>query len=285
MNHNGMFRDPMTTNSEDTGRLVEVQILKYGRVQSFDPNDLSLQKGDRVLVESEQGVSFGVVCSDPRLSHASQKPSRKVIRVANAQDLEKFGRNAELEREVYAFCYMRIKERSLPMCLVSVECLFDEHKIMVYFTADGRVDFRELVKDLVQKFRTRIEMRQIGVRHQAKMVGGLGTCGRHLCCTSFLGGFAPVSIKMAKEQNLSLNPSKISGMCGRLMCCLAYEFDHYEKAKKDLPKVGKKVNTTYGMAKVIRQNIFRERMTILLESGEEKEISYEEIVREQPSRE
>jgi cell fate regulator YaaT (PSP1 superfamily) len=281
MTQKEMFHDLMTTNSEDTSRVVEVQVLKYGRVQTFDPKDLALQKGDRVLVESEQGISFGVVCSDPRLSSASQKSPRKVIRVANAQDLEKFGKNAELEREVYGFCYMRIKERSLPMCLVSVECLFDEHKIMVYFTADGRVDFRELVKDLVQKFRTRIEMRQIGVRHQAKMVGGMGTCGRHLCCTSFLGGFAPVSIKMAKEQNLSLNPSKISGMCGRLMCCLAYEFDHYEKAKKDLPKVGKKVNTTYGTAKVIRQNIFRERMTVLLESGEEKEISYEEIVRDQ----
>jgi cell fate regulator YaaT (PSP1 superfamily) len=271
----------MTTNSEETSLVVEVQILKYGRVQSFDLNTLTLQKGERVLVESEQGLCLGVVCTDPRPSSASQKPSRKVIRVANGQDMEKFAKNAELEKEVYGFCYMRIKERSLPMCLVSVECLFEEHKIMVYFTADGRVDFRELVKDLVQKFRTRIEMRQIGVRHQAKMVGGLGTCGRHLCCTSFLNGFAPVSIKMAKEQNLSLNPSKISGMCGRLMCCLAYEFDHYEKAKKDLPKVGKKVNTTYGMAKVIRQNIFRERLTVLLESGEEKEISYEEIVREQ----
>ena len=276
-----MSSDVMTTNSEETSLVVEVQILKYGRVQSFDLNTLTLQKGERVLVESEQGPCLGVVCTDPRPSSASQKPSRKVIRVANEQDMEKFAKNAELEKEVYGFCYMRIKERSLPMCLVSVECLFEEHKIMVYFTADGRVDFRELVKDLVQKFRTRIEMRQIGVRHQAKMVGGLGTCGRHLCCTSFLNGFAPVSIKMAKEQNLSLNPSKISGMCGRLMCCLAYEFDHYEKAKKDLPKVGKKVNTTYGMAKVIRQNIFRERLTVLLESGEEKEISYEEIVREQ----
>ena len=276
-----MSSDVMTTNSEETSLVVEVQILKYGRVQSFDLNNLTLQRGDRVLVESEQGVSFGVVCTEPRPTSASQKPSRKVIRVANGQDVERFGRNAEMGREVYAFCYMRIMERALPMCLVSVECLFDEHKTMVYFTAEGRVDFRELVKDLVQKFRTRIEMRQIGVRHQAKMVGGLGTCGRHLCCTSFLNGFAPVSIKMAKEQNLSLNPSKISGMCGRLMCCLAYEFDHYEKAKKDLPKVGKKVNTAYGMAKVIRQNIFRERLTVFLESGEEKEISYEEIVREQ----
>ena len=270
----------MTTNSDDTSLVVEVQILKYGRVQLFDMNSLTLRKGEKVLVESEQGLCFGVVCTDPRPSPASQKPARKVIRVATEQDVERSGRNAEMEREVYAFCYMKIKERSLPMSLISVECLFDEHKIMVDFTADGRVDFRELVKDLVQKFRTRIEMRQIGVRHQAKMVGGLGTCGRPLCCTSFLSGFAPVSIKMAKEQNLSLNPTKISGMCGRLMCCLAYEFDHYEKAKKDLPKVGKKVNTAYGMAKVIRQNIFREKLTILLESGEEKEISYKEIVRE-----
>jgi len=273
----------MTTNSDDTILVVEVQILKYGRVQLFDTNSLTLRKGERVLVESEQGLCFGVVCTDPRPSPASQKPARKVIRVATEQDVERSGRNAEMEREVYAFCYMKIKERSLPMSLISVECLFDEHKTMVYFTADGRVDFRELVKDLVQKFRTRIEMRQIGVRHQARMVGGLGTCGRHLCCTSFLSGFAPVSIKMAKEQNLSLNPSKISGMCGRLMCCLAYEFDHYEMAKKDLPKVGKKVNTAYGLAKVIRQNIFREKLTVLLESGEEKEIFYTEIVREPAS--
>jgi cell fate regulator YaaT (PSP1 superfamily) len=270
----------MMTNAEDTSRIVEVQLLRYGKVQSFDLNNLPLQKGDNVLVESEQGLSFGVVCSDPRPSSASERPSRKVIRVASKHDMERFEKNSELEREVYAFSYLKIKERSLSMCLVSVECLFDEHKTMVYFTADGRVDFRDLVKDLVQKFRTRIEMRQIGVRHQAKMVGGLGTCGRQLCCTSFLNGFAPVSIKMAKEQNLSLNPSKISGMCGRLMCCLAYEFDHYEKAKKDLPKVGKKVNTAYGTVKVIRQNIFREKLTVLLESGEEKEISYEEIVRE-----
>jgi cell fate regulator YaaT (PSP1 superfamily) len=196
--------------------------------------------------------------------------------------VERFGRNAELEREVYAFCYMKIKERALPMCLVSVECLFNTTKVIVYFTADGRVDFRELVKDLVQRFRMRIEMKQIGVRHQAKMMGGLGTCGRQLCCTSFLTNFAAVSIKMAKEQNLSLNPSKISGMCGRLMCCLNYEFGYYEKEKKDLPKVGKKVNTIHGMVKVIRQNILRGRMTVALESGEEKEISFDEIVQNHP---
>ena len=164
------------------------------------------------------------------------------------------------------------------MCLVSVERLYDESKIMVYFTADGRVDFRELVKDLVQKFRTRIEMRQIGVRHQAKMVGGLGSCGRTLCCASFLNNFAPVSIRMAKGQNLSLNPSKISGMCGRLMCCLTYEYGYYEEAKKDIPKVGKKIKTTVGDGKVIRQNVLRETLTVLLESGEEREISYHEII-------
>jgi len=276
-----MVRDQMMTNSEESSRIVEVQLLKYGKVQSFDPNGLTLQKGDPVLVESDLSLSFGVVCAEPRPSSASEKPVKRVVRIAGEQDLDRYEKNCELEKEVYAFCYFKIQQRGLPMCLVSVECLFAEPKMMVYFTADGRVDFRELVKDLVQKFRTRIEMRQIGVRHQAKMVGGLGTCGRQLCCTSFLNGFAPVSIKMAKEQSLSLNPSKISGMCGRLMCCLAYEFDHYERAKKDLPKVGKKVNTAYGIAKVIRQNIFREKLTVLLESGEEKEISYREIVREQ----
>jgi cell fate regulator YaaT (PSP1 superfamily) len=267
---------------ENPSKIVDVQLLKYGKVQSFETGGLVVQKGDRVLVEAEHGLFFGIVCSELK-NGGTDRPVRKVSRLATEQDCEKFERNVRLERDVYTFCYLKIKERSLPMCLVSVECLFDENKIMVYFTADGRVDFRELVKDLVGKFRTRIEMRQIGVRHQAKMVGGLGTCGRQLCCTSFLAGFAPVSIKMAKEQNLSLNPTKISGMCGRLMCCLNYEFSYYERAKKNLPKVGKKVNTVYGMGKVVRQNILREKMTVLLESGEEKEIPYDDIVRDEPT--
>jgi len=267
--------------SADSNKIVEVQLLKYGKVHSFETGGLALKKGDRVLVETGSGLSFGVVCSESRPG-GTEKPAKRVSRLATEQDCEKFQKNANIEKEVYAFCYTRIKERSLPMCLVSVECVFDENKIMVYFTADGRVDFRELVKDLVGKFRTRIEMRQIGVRHQAKMVGGLGTCGRQLCCGSFLTGFAPVSIKMAKEQNLSLNPTKISGMCGRLMCCLSYEFSYYEKAKKNLPKVGKRVSTVYGAGKVVRQNILRERMTVLLESGEEKEITFDDIVMEQP---
>ena len=164
------------------------------------------------------------------------------------------------------------------MCLVSVERRFDGSKIVVYFTADGRVDFRELVKDLVQKFRTRIEMRQIGIRHQAKMVGGLGTCGRPFCCSSYLNSFAPVTIKMAKEQNLSLNPTKISGMCGRLMCCLTYEHEYYEKIKKGLPKVGRKVMTRHGVASVLRQNVLKEALTVELESGDEIEVEAREIL-------
>ena len=151
---------------------------------------------------------------------------------------------------------------------------------MVYFTADGRVDFRELVKDLVRKFRTRIEMRQIGVRHQAKMVGGLGVCGRSICCATFLNSFAPVTIKMAKEQNLSLNPAKISGMCGRLMCCLTYEQRYYERNKRNFPKIGKKVRTSYGEGKIIRQNVLKETLTIGLETGEEIEIPARDLMRQ-----
>jgi cell fate regulator YaaT (PSP1 superfamily) len=186
----------------------------------------------------------------------------------------------QVERDVFLFCGEKIKERSLEMSLVGVERFLDGSKITVFFCAEERVDFRELVKDLVQRFHTRIEMKQIGVRHQAKMVGGLGTCGRQLCCASFLEKFDPVSIRMAKEQNLSLNPTKISGMCGRLMCCLAYEHGFYSKAKKSIPKIGKKVDTPHGKGKVIRQNILRERLTIQLESGEEVELSPDEIIRE-----
>ena len=190
----------------------------------------------------------------------------------------RYEKKCRLEKQAYVYSYERIKERSLPMSLVSVEYLFDGSKIMVYFTADGRVDFRELVKDLVQKFHTRVEMRQIGVRHQAKMVGAMGNCGRHLCCASFLTSFAPVSIRMAKEQNLSLNPTKISGMCGRLMCCLSYEYDYYNDAVRDIPKIGKQVNTTKGKGKVIRNNVLRESLTILIESNEEIDISYDDII-------
>lgn len=262
-------------------KIVGVQLRKYGKIYDFDSGHFVLKKGDKVLVETEQGLALGVVYTEPknRGQNMPNRPLKGVFRLANEKDLERFQKKLQLEKDVYAFCYEKIKERSLPMCLVCVERLYEGSKIMVYFTADGRVDFRQLVRDLVQRFHTRIEMRQIGVRHQAKMFGGLGTCGRHLCCSSFLSDFAPVSIRMAKKQNLSLNPSKISGMCGRLMCCLTYEHEYYEQAKKDIPKMGKKVVTVHGEGKVVRQNVLRETLTVMLASGEEKEISYKEIVK------
>lgn len=239
------------------------------------------------MVETELGPALGMVVTEPRRcgEEDSGTPAglRKVLRLATEKDLERHETNKMMNQEIYRFCQQRIRERSLPMVLVGVERLFDGSKAMVYFTADGRVDFRGLVKDLVQKFHTRIEMRQIGVRHQAKMVGGLGNCGRQLCCTGFLETFDPVSIKMAKEQNLSLNPSKISGMCGRLMCCLAYEYEYYENAKKAIPKVGKQVKTKRGEGKVIRQNILKKTLTVSLADGEDVEVSYEELIQDRPA--
>jgi len=247
----------------------------------FDAGELDLSKGSKVVVETELGPALGVVCSDPRERgcQCAERVLKKVLRTAGSQDLQHGEQNLRMEEDVYEFCLQKIRERALPMNLVSVDRQLEGSKFIVYFTAEGRVDFRDLVKDLVQRFRTRIEMRQIGVRHQAKMVGGLGNCGRQLCCSAFLTNFDPVSIKMAKEQNLSLNPSKISGMCGRLMCCLSYEYRYYESAKKGIPKVGKKVKTTEGEGKIIRQNALRRKMTILLESGEEREVSYDDILR------
>ena len=263
-------------------KIVGVRLRKSGKVYDFESGHFVLKKGDKVVVNTEQGKALGVVFVEPKTQDetSADRPLKKVHRLANEKDMEKFENNRQLENEVYGYCYLRIKERSLPMSLVAAERLFDGSKVMIYFSAEGRVDFRELVKDLVQKFHTRIEMRQIGVRHQAKMVGGLGPCGRQLCCSSFLNNFEPVSIKMAKKQNLSLNPAKISGMCGRLMCCLSYEYDYYNKASKNIPKIGKKVNTTKGQGKVIRNNILKESLTILNDSDEEVDISYKDIIRD-----
>lgn len=265
-------------------KIVGVKFRKEGKIYDFDTGHFVLRKGDKVLVETELGTAYGVVCTTPKncCKNAPNRTLKKIMRLATEKDTARYDKSCNIEREVYAFCYERIKHRNLPMSLVSVERLFDGNKIIIYFTADGRVDFRELVKDMVQRYHTRVEMKQIGVRHQAKMVGGLGSCGRQLCCTSFLNNFEPVSIKMAKEQNLSLNPAKISGMCGRLMCCLNYEREYYEKVKKNVPKVGKKVSTKQGRGKVTRQNIFRETLTLLLESGEEIEIPYTDIIKDNP---
>ncbi len=260
-------------------KIVGVRFKNHGKIYDFDSGHFVLKRGDKVMVITNEGPAVGCVCTEPRNvdTEISKRELKKVFRLATDEEMGKFEKACELEGVVYDFCYRRIKERAMPMCLVSVDRRFDGSKIVVYFTADGRVDFRELVKDLVRKFRTRIEMRQIGVRHQAKMVGGLGTCGRPLCCATFLKNFAPVTIKMAKEQNISLNPGKISGMCGRLMCCLTYEYTYYEGIKRNFPKVGKKVITTKGEGKVTRQNILKESITVLLDNGEEIEVPADQI--------
>jgi cell fate regulator YaaT (PSP1 superfamily) len=267
-------------------KIVGIQFKDNGKVYDFDAGHFVLKKGDKVMVVTEEGPAIGSVCTEPQNppATASQRMMKKIFRVATEEEVERYEKNCELEERIYQFCYERLKERELSMTLVSVDRRFDGSKSIVYFTADGRVDFRELVKDLVRKFRSRIEMRQIGVRHQAKMVGGLGTCGRPLCCSSFLSNFAPVTIKMAKEQNLSLNPSKISGMCGRLMCCLTYEYGFYEQAKKCLFKIGKRVVTPQGGGKVVRQNVFKETLTVALDSGEEVELNAQEVEQEGTSK-
>ena len=263
-------------------KIVGIQFKSNDKVYDFDSGHFVLKIGDKVMVITEEGPAIGCVCTEPqnRTANMPKRPLKKIFRLATKEEIEKYERISIQEEDVYNYCLKRAKERSLLMRLVSVERRFDGSKIVVYFTADGRVDFRELVKDLVGKFRTRIEMRQIGVRHQAKMVGALGTCGRPLCCSTFLNNFAPVTIRMAKEQNLSLNPGKISGMCGRLMCCLTYEHEYYEKIKKDLVKIGKKVRTKNGEGKVIRQNVLKESVTVELESGEEIEIPAQELIRQ-----
>jgi cell fate regulator YaaT (PSP1 superfamily) len=241
------------------------------------PDEMHL--GDRVVLETDDGLWLGTVMAifrelDPEFWAGKFK---KLVRLATPEDLDQDQRNRQLAERAGEFCRKRILARQLPIYLVEVECLFDANKIIFYFTAPGRVDFRELVKELVQEFRTRIELRQIGVRHRARMVGGLGICGRGLCCANFLKDFEPVSVRMAKEQQLSLNPSKISGICGRLMCCLTYEYAAYQEIRKHLPKVGKRVSLPEGEAKVIRYNLIRQTVTLELEDGRELELPLGEL--------
>jgi cell fate regulator YaaT (PSP1 superfamily) len=260
-------------------KIVGVQFRSHGKVYDFESGHFVLNKGDRVMVVTEEGPAIGCVSTMPQnmTSGGADRNLKKIFRLATREEIERYESDCNLENEVYEYCHLKVKERSMPMRLVSVERRFDGGKMVVYFTADGRVDFRQLVKDLVGKFRTRIEMRQIGVRHQAKMVGGLGTCGRALCCSAFLSTFDPVTIKMAKKQNISLNPNKISGMCGRLMCCLTFEHEYYEKIKKNFPKIGKRIMTTEGEGKVIRQNVLKETVTVALDSGTELEIPIKDL--------
>ncbi|WMJ79984.1 stage 0 sporulation family protein [Clostridium sp. MB40-C1] len=254
--------------------VVGIRFKKSGKIYYFDPNELDIKAGDSVIVETVRGIEFGNCVIGPKqiLEEEVVTPLKNVIRKASEEDIEKNLDNREKQAEAFRICLEKIEKHDLPMKLIDVEYTFDNNKIIFYFTADGRVDFRELVKDLAAIFRTRIELRQIGVRDEAKMIGGLGPCGRPMCCSSFLGDFAPVSIKMAKEQNLSLNPTKISGICGRLMCCLNYEQNTYEDIRKRLPMIESIVETPYGRGEVIDNSVVKESVKVKLKSEEGEDI-------------
>ena len=241
-------------------KVIGVRFKSAGKIYYFDPGEFEFLMGDHAIVETVRGVEFGHVVIAPREVPDKEivKPLKQVIRKATRKDYKKEEENKQKEKEAFDICLQKIKKHNMEMKLIDVEYTFDNNKIIFYFTADNRVDFRELVKDLASVFRTRIELRQIGVRDESKMVGGLGPCGRVACCCSHLGEFQPVSIKMAKEQSLSLSPTKISGLCGRLMCCLNYEQAQYESVRKKMPKVGSEVRTPDGIGIVMENNVLSE---------------------------
>ncbi|WP_078556444.1 PSP1 domain-containing protein [Bacillus alkalicellulosilyticus] len=261
--------------------VVGVRFKKAGKIYYFSPGELELPKGEWVIVETSRGIEYGKVVIEKKEVGENDVvlPLKQVIRIAEQKDKQIVEENKEAAKEAFEVCIEKIKEHDLDMKLVDVEYTFDRNKVLFYFTADGRIDFRELVKDLAAIFRTRIELRQIGVRDEAKMLGGIGPCGRILCCSSFLGDFEPVSIKMAKDQNLSLNPAKISGLCGRLMCCLKYENDHYESAKQALPDIGKEIKTIEGKGRVIGLNILESIVQVELYDPQRMlEFSLQELI-------
>jgi cell fate regulator YaaT (PSP1 superfamily) len=260
-------------------KVVGVKFRDHGRIQDYDSSEFALKEQDIVIVETDHGPELGFVARMPLERNPSflNRSLKKVLRLADEVDMEQGRRNLSREREAKKLCLIKIQEHKLPMKLIEVESFLDGSKILFYFVSEGRVDFRALVKDLAGSFKTRIEMRQVGVRNEAKMIGGLGTCGREFCCCSFLKEFEPVSVKMAKEQNLALNPQKISGACGRLMCCLAYEMDTYTELRKDLPKVGKRVVTPQGPGKVTHLNVINQKARVTLDSGEETDAGLNEI--------
>lgn len=260
-------------------RVVGVRFKEAGKIYYFSFGDLDLKPGDKVIVETVRGLEFGEVVVGPKdVSEEELGDTLKsVLRKATKEDLERVKKNKEEEKKAFEICLQKIQEHNLPMKLVDVEYTFDVSKIIFYFTAEGRVDFRQLVKDLAAIFRTRIELRQIGVRDEAKMLGGIGCCGRVLCCATFLGDFEPVSIRMAKDQNLSLNPSKISGLCGRLMCCLKFENEVYEEAKEKFPPLGSTVVTPMGEGTVTAVDVLREKVQVTFNEGQPRTFSLNEV--------
>lgn len=268
--------------------VVGIRFKKACKIYYFDPADTGVSKGDCAIVETARGVEYGEVVIGPREvdENSIVSPLKPVMRKATADDELKLAENKIREKEAFNICLRKIKNHELPMRLIDVEFTFDVNKIIFYFTADGRIDFRELVKDLAAVFRTRIELRQIGVRDEAKMLGGIGCCGRPLCCATFLGDFEPVSIRMAKDQNLSLNPTKISGICGRLMCCLKYENHMYCKScggsgrrdRVEIPKIGASVVTPLGEGKVVGINRSQHTASVKLAPDNIIQVEWDEIV-------
>jgi len=255
---------------------VQVRLRESGNILYYESHGLKPKIGDHVIVEVERGQDYGEVIGEPEMILEADlgKPLKKIVRIATKDDMHKVNENKKRIKNAFQTCARKIQERRLDMKLIDAEYSFDRTKLIFYFTSEGRVDFRDLVKDLASIFKARIELRQIGVRDEARMLGGFGHCGRSLCCASFLKGFEPVTIKMAKEQNLSLNPSKISGCCGRLMCCLGYEYENYRKYLKGLPKEGEKIKTKQGKGRVISVNALKRKVVVQLEEGRQIELDY-----------
>lgn len=254
--------------------VIQIKVRDSNNVTWYKLNNLAAKTGDCVIVEAERGIDYGMVNSEAIKQEQSNGDMKSVLRLATPDDLKQIEDNRKKAKEAFDICFGKITEHKLEMKLVGCEYSFDASKILFYFTADNRIDFRNLVKDLARIFKARIEMRQIGVRDEAKLFGGFGPCGRELCCSRFLKDFEPVTIKMAKEQNLPLNPPKISGLCGRLMCCLSYEYECYRDLCKGLPREGEKIDTPQGKGKVINVNILRRTVIIETEEGRQVEVVY-----------
>jgi len=256
--------------------VVQVRLREAGKISYFTTGSLKFSIGDYVILEQDRGLEYGQVMSDSENSEGKkiEKPIRKIIRKTNPWDHEQIQKNRKKTKDLMHTCNRKIAERRLPMKLVDAEYSFDRSKIIFYFTAEGRVDFRSLVKDLANIFKARIELKQIGVRDEAKLMGGYGPCGKELCCVKFLKDFMPVTIRMAKDQNLPLNPTKISGLCGRLMCCLSYENKNYKECMKGLPKVGHELKTESGKGKVVSVNPLKRSVIVEIEGGKKIEVNF-----------
>lgn len=263
-------------------KVIGIRFKPAGKVYDFDGGAFVLSTGEPVIVETENGLEFGVVAVPPKMVEDDQvgKTLKKVYRLANDKDFLRLEKNKKTQQFAHGYCLESIKKLGLQMNLFEVESNFDATKLTFFFTAEGRVDFRQLVKMLVRKLSVKVEMRQVGIRNQAKMCGGIGRCGREICCSKFIEKFNPVSIRMAKEQGLSLNPTKISGQCGRLMCCLTYEYETYKQLKSKFPKIGKTVETTHGRGKVIRHQLATDKIVVRLIGGQEVEVGLNGLIKE-----